>query len=116
MAASLRAKVVKRRQHATGANFEDRAIADGPACLCCPVEVPVGTKNQPGVRVAAVMATSLGAKVVNCSQHARGGNCEDRAIANAPAPSCSVEVPVAALNERHVVGISTVGSVETYQI
>ena len=71
------AKAVQRGQRAAGGDFEDRAIAVGPATGGCPVEVPVGGLHQPGVRVDAV-ASRL-AEAVQRGQRAAGGDFEDRA-------------------------------------
>src|ERR1700677_4093489 len=60
----LRAKAVQRRQLAPVGDFENRTGAIGPATKCCPVEVPIGSFNQPCVRVAAVGAVALGTKAI----------------------------------------------------
>ena len=49
-------EAVQRRQRAAWGDFEDRAIAVGPAIARCPVEVPVGGLDQPREGVGAVRA------------------------------------------------------------
>ena len=71
-------KAVQCRQRATWRDFENRAIAVGPAHFRSPVEVPVGGQYQPRVGLGAVRATALGAKAVKRRQRAAWGDFEGR--------------------------------------
>ena len=97
-------------------DFEGRAIAVRSARVSCPVEVPVGSLNQPyPQRVFAVSVV----EAVQRGQRARWGDFEDRATAistgGRPAISgCPLEVPVGALDQpcRRVFAVSSVEDVQ----
>src|ERR1022692_1583703 len=63
-AVCLGAEAVKRGQRATLGDFEDRALAVGPATHGRPVEAPIGGLDQPREGACAVRAPALGAEPV----------------------------------------------------
>src|ERR1022692_3604184 len=113
-APALEAEAVKRRQRATRGDFEDRAKADGPTSIRCPVEVPIGGLDEPSDGGLAVRAVCLGAEAVKRCQRATKVVFEDCATIvsrGTPAISrCPVEVPIGGLDEPSI-GASAVRAV-----
>jgi hypothetical protein len=90
-AARESAKIVQRRERATWSDFEDPAIADGPARKARPVEVPVGPQDQPRCECATRVQTS---------ERAAWGDFEDHPILFTGVPiRCPVQVPVGAFDQ-----------------
>jgi hypothetical protein len=115
-ATALLAKVVKRRQRATRAEFEDCAVTGGPAIGRCSVEISISGRDQTRVRADAVRATALLAKVVKRRQRAARREFEDCAVIGGPAGwRRSVEVAVDIL-DHPARGKGSVKAVFPYEV
>lgn len=68
---------MQRRQRAGGSNFEDCSKTVGPAKIRGPVEVSIGSLDQPRYGGFAVGAIALGTKIVKGRQGATRCDFED---------------------------------------
>src|ERR1035438_3528210 len=104
-------KTIERRQGALSGDFEDCAVALGPALGSSAIEVTVGCLYQPSDRGFTVGTVRLAAKAIKRRQGALSGDFEDCAVALGPAlGSCAIEVSVGCLNQSYR-GVFTVSTV-----
>ena len=107
----MRAKAVKRRQRAAWGDFEDGAIAVGPAPVRRPVKIPIRGLDQPRPGVGAVRAV----EAVQRRQRAAWGDFEDRPVVAGPTfVGCPVEVPIGGLDQPRL-GVGAVRAVKAVQ-
>src|SRR5580692_3420073 len=81
---------MKRRERAPRSDSEDGAITAGPARRGCPVEVPVGSLNQPGDGNRAVGTVE---HVQDLDLLGPRGKLEDRAVVRGPGIRRSRRMP-----------------------